>query len=92
MTYKCKNKTLAVVFQKDQIKVYPNPVSNVLTIETSLEVSVNIIVNDFNGKIVKQFSTSKGVFDISMLNVASGVYFVTVSTDTQKSTFKIVKE
>ncbi|MXN91434.1 T9SS type A sorting domain-containing protein [Flavobacterium sp. Sd200] len=71
-----------------QISVYPNPVSKTLNIATA-EAVKEIAVTDFNGRIVLSAANTN---NINMEQLASGVYFATVTTNTGKSTHKIMKD
>lgn len=74
------------------LKAYPNPVMDNLIIE-GLNMGESVItITDETGRTL-QHSTVKGesaIYNISSL--ASGVYFVTISTGNQKKSFKIVKK
>jgi hypothetical protein len=69
------------------LKIYPNPVYDLLTIELEEEItSVNIISLD--GRILLNEST-KNIIDVSSLS--AGIYFVEVKTDRNSYRKKIVK-
>lgn len=71
-----------------EVKVYPNPVSNILNIETKTEIkSVEI----FNLQGQKVFSTNQKQVNIS--DLASGVYMVRIEdTNNAVETKRILKE
>ncbi|MEL6810012.1 MAG: T9SS type A sorting domain-containing protein [Bacteroidota bacterium] len=71
-----------------EILVYPNPVSEKLTIQVSDAVVPRVEVYSLMGE--KLVSTSEMVLDLS--NMANGIYFVTVTTDRGTLVQKIVKE
>lgn len=72
------------------VKHYPNPVTDTLTIE--LPTGNNIItIHDTTGKWIGEATTSQNVFEYDMSGLADGVYFITVSNGAQKTTFKVVK-
>ena len=74
-----------------QIKLYPNPVSNVFKINVE---ATELYIYDVSGKMVRQFKGSfkkDSNFDIS--NLAKGIYFVKAkSVDGLETTLKLVKE
>jgi hypothetical protein len=75
------------------LKVYPNPVSNELTIEV-LEVNkFNLSLFDFNGKLLIQKELKKSVETVDMLNYIPGSYFLTVCSGKGQhlQTFKVIK-
>lgn len=77
-------------FLNDAIKVYPNPVNSVLSIDTNNSFEVkNIIVTDMNGRIVKNQMGALTQINISDLN--AGIYIVNIVTNEGTVTKKITK-
>lgn len=75
-------------FAKNNFKVYPNPTSDIVNIQTSLEVK-NIAVYNQIGQLI--FSQKAIQFDLS--NVASGIYMIQIDFENgQKATKKIIKK
>lgn len=71
----------------DKIIVFPNPTNDKITIP--IDAKKKIIVTDLNGKIVKSITTDKQT--ISLLDLATGQYFITVLTENnEKLTTKII--
>ncbi|MES2837677.1 MAG: T9SS type A sorting domain-containing protein [Bacteroidota bacterium] len=68
---------------------YPNPSNSIITIP--FEGIKNIIITDFNGRVIKKEKISTK--EISILDLANGQYFVTVLSDKQEiiSVQKIIK-
>lgn len=79
-------------FSPNEIKIFPNPVISKLNIEnfTGLELKITII--DISGKVVRTQVSQKELTVIELNTMASGVYFVSINSDTKSSTYKIVKE
>ncbi len=75
------------------INVYPNPVQNMLNIITGTSGEINVSVFSISGTLLssKILNTTGGKSQLDMQDLASGVYFVAVSTPNSTSTFKIVK-
>ena len=79
----------------DALKVYPNPASNFITVEFSIENPENMTISlvDMMGKCVKSLETKTELgtnnlsFNIS--DVASGIYFLELKTTKGKSVRKI---
>ncbi|NRD23702.1 T9SS type A sorting domain-containing protein [Winogradskyella litoriviva] len=79
---------------ENQIKVYPNPMSDIINIElTSLNTKVQYAVfNTLGQEIVKGELDSSIVSQINVSTYQSGVYFVKLSTGTQTITKKLIKK
>ena len=77
------------VQKTNNIKVYPNPVTNVLTIETMDKSEIkNITISDMSGKLIYSNKLENNSVDVSFLK--QGVYTITFDKDKAK-TFKIIK-
>jgi hypothetical protein len=76
------------ISKSNEITVYPNPTSNLITIENSNNSTLSITSAEgkiiFRGKINGRF-----VFDLS--KYASGVYALRLQTDEKVQTQKIIK-
>jgi hypothetical protein len=78
-------------FDEDKIKIYPNPTSGILNIQTDNISEFNIEIFDLIGKKVGQFS-NQNQLDIS--NYKSGIYLIKI-TDLQSNmtiTQKVIKQ
>lgn len=81
--------------KKTQIKIYPNPAKQKLTIElndptTSIE---QIIITDINGKEVKKIKCmQKNKMEVDTTFLKQGTYVIVVTTNRQTITKKIVIE
>ncbi|WKW47183.1 T9SS type A sorting domain-containing protein [Myroides sp. JBRI-B21084] len=79
----------------DKIKVYPNPVTDLLRIDENDAVINNIIIYAANGKLVKtinkeQLKTNNNSIDLT--NFEHGVYFLKLVFDNEESiTKKIIR-
>lgn len=72
-----------------ELKVYPNPASNVFNIKGVNNV-MDINIYDITGKLVKQLkNTTLKTIDIS--NLKQGVYVVKVSSQNKNGLFKLIK-
>lgn len=71
-------------------RVYPNPSSNSITIESDAVIS-SAAVYDINGRLIltKVFEGAEYQFDVDRLN--SGIYFLKVNSNTETETVKLVK-
>jgi hypothetical protein len=75
--------------QANNMKVYPNPVSDLLYLSTSGQPIDNVFVYDLMGRLVLSQSVNNSSVDMSKLS--DGVYFVKTDSDSEQ-TFKIVKK
>ncbi|MCX6198510.1 MAG: T9SS type A sorting domain-containing protein [Bacteroidetes bacterium] len=70
------------------VKVYPNPTSNLITIETPGKTVLTI--SSMDGKVVyKNEINGKQIID--MTTYAAGIYFLTLQSDNAIQTQKIIK-
>jgi len=75
----------------NHIKLYPNPVIEVLNIENNSSYSINKLqIYDVLGRLVLQEKNLTGQIDVS--NLASGLLFVHLETDGGVITKKVIKE
>ena len=73
------------------VKIYPNPTTNVLNIETVSDLK-SIELYDVNGRIleINKLNHNRAVFDFSKYKV--GLYFVKITTEDGSKIEKIIKE
>lgn len=74
---------------KNSIAMYPNPTSNLFSIETNQPIS-KVTIYDVQGKKVKTFHQSHTSYNIE--DLTSGIYFVNIKTDQGETTKKIIKQ
>ena len=78
----------------NQLSVYPNPVTDVLTIQNlSIEGSAVIEVLDIQGKVVSstQVAGVYGNCNLDMKNIMSGVYIVRITSQNSVEEVRVVK-
>ena len=85
--YDFTNSTNNVAIEKE-IKVFPNPVNNHLTIEVKMAAFVQIF--NVNGQLIQNLNINSSE-QINTENWAKGIYFVQVQTDDDVRSFKILK-
>lgn len=74
-------KTIELNFQ-DEIKVYPNPVKDKLTIETGrLNDNVTIELNNLLGQSLIKINTSEKIYTINTATYPSGIYFLNIKSN-----------
>ncbi len=81
-------------FEKTIIQLYPNPASNMVTIQTDKEPISSVKITDILGKIVViQTNIDAVSTKISVSNYKRGIYFVEIKTKNKKTiTKKLVIE
>lgn len=75
------------------LTVYPNPVSDLVTIETKQsELLKRIIITDLSGRIIfdNTYNDTKAVLSLSELN--HGLYLLKISTDKGSYGHKLIKK
>lgn len=83
-------------FELNNVKIYPNPVSDILNIE-SLDISLegaNVQLFDVSGRLVREINLHgySENYQIDMSNLTSGVYVVKAHVDSHVLTRKIIKK
>ncbi len=74
------------------IAVYPNPTSDVLTINFADKQIQRIIILDLNGKIIIDKTEVKNIETIDLSNFNYGVYLLNIQTDKGIISTKIIKQ
>jgi len=82
-----------IFYHNKKIKAYPNPFTDILTIETSMVDNLDIKVYNTLGIIANAEITqdSYGQSRIDLSKSASGLYFVIIKTNSYSSNIKIIK-
>lgn len=91
-----KSDTIAVdedptIEREAQIKVYPNPVTNILNVYTSSADALISIVNNA-GAVVLQVSSYENYTQIDVSRLAKGEYYVTVEAGKTTESFTVIVE
>lgn len=79
----------------NQLKVYPNPSSGIFTLKNRNNIDLtNATIYDINGRQVKSLNLEnmQDRMAIDLSHVASGMYFMHVSSTTANHVVKLVKE
>jgi hypothetical protein len=88
------SKPVVTTITDDNLKIYPNPVVNVINIEsndkTALTGKVARLYN-LEGKLVSQFSLQGAGNKLSVQSINPGVYVLQVGEASSKKIFKVVK-
>ena len=82
-------------FQKQMLRVYPNPVTNVLNIDLTgtAQVEGTLIIFNFEGKTVLNRQVSHaGVLSLDISHLSKGLYLCRYTNLTETRTVKIIKQ
>ena len=82
------------LIQKQDIKIYPNPVSDYAYIEIGYDFSESdILVYDMGGRQLQSVKTKNKVTKINTQQLVQGAYLVVIKTDTNKTAnAKLIKK
>ncbi|KFF19963.1 T9SS type A sorting domain-containing protein [Chryseobacterium sp. JM1] len=90
------------LIEKQDIKIYPNPVSDYAYVEIGFDPSTgsgqgfkeaDIILYDMGGRQLQSLKTKNKVTKINTQNLIQGAYLVTIKTDTNKTaSAKLIKK
>jgi len=82
------------LIEKQEIKIYPNPVTDYAYVETGFDFKeADITLYDMGGRQLQNFKTKNKVTKINTQNLIQGAYLVTVKTDTNKTaSAKLIKK
>ncbi|MGK6344442.1 T9SS type A sorting domain-containing protein, partial [Chryseobacterium sp. DT-3] len=91
---KLGDKQLDQLIEKQDIKIYPNPVSDYAYVEIGSQFKeADIILYDMGGRQLQSLKTKNKVTKINTQNLIQGAYLVTIKTDTNKTaTAKLIKK
>ncbi|WP_309641505.1 T9SS type A sorting domain-containing protein [Flavobacterium sp.] len=81
----------AASFTKENVTVYPNPVHNILNINTTSKIN-NIEVYNMNGQLLMNEHSQNAMTKIDLSALEAGVYFVKTNGNNESKTFKVVKQ
>jgi len=77
------------IFSQSNIKIYPNPVNDMLYFSTNTAIENVVVSNMLGQQINANVSSDKTTLDMS--NLPSGNYFVKVTIEGVSKTIKIIK-
>lgn len=80
-------------FNDTKFTVYPNPTSNLINISNELGAVISTVeMTDLNGRIVKTANVNATEGQVSVSDLAAGVYMMRITTDQGSAVKKIVKQ
>ena len=91
---KLGDKQIDQLIEKQDIKIYPNPVSDYAYVEIGFDFKdAEIILYDISGRHLQSLKTKNKVTKINTQNLIQGAYLITIKTDTNKTaSAKIIKK
>ena len=91
---KLGDKQIDQLIEKQDIKIYPNPVSDYAYVEIGYDFKeADINLYDMSGKQLQQIKTRNKVTKINTQPLIQGAYLVTIKTDTNKTAnAKLIKK
>ena len=75
-----------------QIKLYPNPVKNVLNINGLATNITHMVVTDVNGQVLKRDIAFAASYTLDTHKLSAGIYFIKIINTKQNRSLKFVKE
>ncbi|WP_066221908.1 M28 family peptidase [Formosa haliotis] len=79
-------------FTDAEITLYPNPVKTNLQLEILQHGTVDLDLFDSLGKLVLHTTTSGRDITLSLSNLPSGVYYLTIENSKKRGSYKIIKD
>jgi hypothetical protein len=78
-------------FEETSLQFYPNPVSDVLTINNSTSINNATVINLLGQEVFNsQYNSTQAIIDFSQFPV--GVYMVNITSEGKKQSFKVVHQ
>jgi plastocyanin len=74
---------------KDEIKLYPNPATSIINVETGNLIADKIEIINLIGQIIYTETDLKNKFTINAIDFDSGVYFIKITKDNESIIKKI---
>lgn len=74
-----------------ELKVYPNPVTDIIKIEGQQGTSYTVVLYDITGKIVMSRITFNGSLQLSLEKLNSGLYYLKINTGKTEKYIKLSK-
>lgn len=77
----------------EQITIYPNPFIDKLFVRLSNnETSAVITLYDTTGQVIRKIKTDRSFLEIDLASFCKGIYFITIASNTEQTTRKLIKQ
>jgi len=73
------------------LHIYPNPTTNLVTVQTNMTGRYSIEITSLNGQIIHSFVSNQDSQQVNLSPYPKGVYFITVRSNKYTITKKIIK-
>jgi para-nitrobenzyl esterase len=80
------------VLAQNDVKLYPNPAKEMVTIEVGFGTKNIITIVDLSGKVIETIESNKAHTNLSLNNLQTGIYFVNISNENGSITKKLIIE
>lgn len=80
------------VLAQNDVKLYPNPAKEMVTIEIGFGTKNIITIVDLSGKVIETIESNKAHTNLSLNNLQTGIYFVNISNENGSITKKLIIE
>jgi hypothetical protein len=81
--------------ERTDIKIYPNPVSDILNVDVGSFEIINMSISDITGRAINKFtkiSENDNIVKIDISTFKSGIYFINIELNNEPNKiFKIIK-
>jgi hypothetical protein len=77
---------------ENSVRIYPNPVSDKVTIEINNAGESTIEVLDVTGRLVKQVVTNSNNTELNTAGLAGGVYYIRIQSDKLLTVTRLIKQ
>ena len=84
------HQALALVEKEGEIKVYPNPVRDVLTLRLREQESSSLKIADLSGKIVYESEGVKGHLELNTSRWTNGIYLIKLNNSKEAMIYKLI--
>ncbi len=75
------------------ISIYPNPVNEIITIQSDHNVMDQIKIIDISGRVIKKTTNKVGsMYQMNLSGISKGVYFLQITSEGKEAVKRIVKE
>ncbi len=97
MLYNCTGTLSVNKFDQmlEGVSIYPNPTKGIITLQKTTLTELNTLdIYDTNGRLLKTFDVSNMQYtkDLSINDLASGVYYITIKSDNSQGSMRLIKQ
>ncbi|MDD2199376.1 MAG: T9SS type A sorting domain-containing protein, partial [Bacteroidales bacterium] len=79
------------VINGEEVRIYPNPASEMLYIDTPFEFD-RVSITDISGKVVLEQTNNNTVSGINISSLAAGSYFIKIEKQNESTFIKFIVE